>query len=43
MHIYIPMIFGDFQKQGVFQQNQFGSFSGCQSRENWDHCQMDLK
>jgi hypothetical protein len=21
MHIYIPMIFGDFQKQGVFQQN----------------------
>ena len=21
MHINIPMIFGDFQKQGVFQQN----------------------
>ena len=21
MHIDIPMIFGDFQKQGVFQQN----------------------
>ena len=26
MDIYIPMIFGDFQKQGVFQQNQFGLF-----------------